>query len=96
MRHLGKATVDEGFRRQMAGYGLLTAEISYYRPDHPRLLQLFVWQCHDIAPAFPELARFLDHWRREIEATLHSIRIAHRDLIGPAEWRAVDGVLRIH
>ena len=56
--------VDRGFRMQMAGYGLLTAEISYYRPDHPRLLQLFVWQCHDIAPAFPELARFLDHDHR--------------------------------
>jgi uncharacterized protein Usg len=88
--------IDEGFQRQMAGYGLLTAEINYYRPDHPSLLQQFVWQTWDIAPAFPELAKFLDHWRREIEATLHSITVAHRDLIRPAEWRAVDGVLTIH
>lgn len=86
---------DSAFARQLAGYGLLTAEISYFRPDHPSLLQQFVWQTYDLAPAFPELARFLDHWRREIEATLHSIRVAHQHLIRPAEWRAVDGVLTI-
>ena len=27
---------------QLDGYGLTTAEIHYYRPDHPSLLQLFV------------------------------------------------------
>ena len=96
MRHMGKATVDEGFRRQMAGYGLLTAEISYWMPDHPSLLQQYVWQTWDLAPAFPELSRFLDHWRRETEATIHAIRVAHRDLVGPAEIRTVDGVLTLH
>lgn len=33
---------------------------------------------------------FLGLWRRQIEAALHSVRIAHDQLIGPAEWRAVD------
>jgi len=80
---------------QLEGYGLTTAEIHYYMPDHPKLLQLFVWQEYDVAPTFPVLAKFLDHWRREIEAALHSIRIAHRHLIGPAEWRAVNGVITI-
>lgn len=88
--------IDDGFRRQMSGYGLLTAEISYWMPDHPSLLQQFVWQNWDLAPAFPELARFLDHWRREIEATIHAIRVAHRDLVAPAEFRRVDGVLTLH
>jgi uncharacterized protein Usg len=88
--------VDPSFRRQIAGHGLLTAEISYWMPDHPHLLQQFVWQTWDLAPRFPELARFLDHWRREVEATLHSIRVAHRDLVGPAEWRAVEGVITLH
>lgn len=87
---------DPAFARQLRGYGLLTAEISYFMPDHPSLIQQFVWQTHDLAPAFPELARFLDHWRREIEATIHSIRVAHNDLLGPAEWRAVDGVITLH
>lgn len=87
---------DREFLKQLEGYGLLTAEISYYLPDHPSLLQLFVLQQYDVAPRFPMLHEFLDHWRREIEATLHSIRIAHNHLIGPTEWRAVDGIISIH
>lgn len=86
---------DPAFLRQIEGYGLTTAEIHYYMPDHPSLLQLFVWQQYDVAPRFPELHRFLDHWRREIEAALHSIRVAHHQLIGPAEWRVVDGIITI-
>ena len=33
---------DADFRRQIQGYGLSTVEVSYYMPDHPALLQLFV------------------------------------------------------
>ena len=94
---------DFGFRRpvsdlerQLQGYGLSTVEISYYMPDHPALLQLFVYQHYDVAPQFPVLRDFLDHWRREIEAALHSVRVAHNQLIGPAEWRAIDGVITIN
>jgi uncharacterized protein Usg len=60
--------VSSDFLAQMQGHGLLTAEISYWMPDHPQLIQLFIWQTYDTAPAFPMLHRFLDHWRREIEA----------------------------
>ena len=87
---------DREFLKQLQGYGMLTAEISYFLPDHPSLLQLFVFQQYDVAPRFPMLHQFLDHWRREVEATLHSIRIAHNHVIGPAEWRAVDGVISIN
>ena len=87
---------DRDFALQVAGYGLSTVQIHYYLPDHPSLLQLFVMQQYDIAPTFPELDRFLDYWRREIEAVLHSVRVAHKHLIGPAEWRAVDGVITIN
>ena len=84
------------FLKQLEGYGLTTAEISYYMPDHPKLIQLFIWQEYDVAPAFPVLDHFLDHWRREIEAALHSVRVAHKHLISPAEWRAVDGIITIN
>ena len=83
------------FLIQLQGYGLTTAEIHYYMPDHPALLQLFVWQEYDVAPDFPVLFQFLDHWRREVEAALHSIRVAHQQLIKPAEWRATDGIISI-
>jgi len=84
------------FLQQLEGYGLTTAEISYYMPDHPALIQLFVWQEYDVWPRFPVLHRFLDHWRREIVAAVHSVRVAHKHLIGPAEWRAVDGIITIN
>jgi uncharacterized protein Usg len=87
---------DPDFVRQIEGYGLSTVEIHYFMPDHASLLQLFVWQHYDVAPRFPELERFLDYWRREIEAVLHSVRVAHKHLVGPAEWRAVDGVITLN
>lgn len=81
---------DRALIAQLDGYGLTTAEIHYYRPDHPSLLQLFVWQDYDLSPDFPVLFDFLGLWRRQIEAALHSVCIAHDALIGPAEWRAAD------
>lgn len=86
---------DRGLIALLDGYGLTTAEVHYYRPDAPSLLQLFVWQEYDLAPDFPTLFGFLDHWRREIRAALHSVRIVHDQLIRPTEWRAVDGVIRL-
>ena len=82
---------DQDFVERLSGKGLLTTEVLYYRPDCRSLLQSFVWQTLDTAPRFPRLAEFLDHWRRDIEAMIHSIRIAHADWAGPSEWRAVDG-----
>jgi hypothetical protein len=43
------STVSREFRLQMQGYGLTTAEIHYHMPDHPGLLQLYVWQEYDLA-----------------------------------------------
>ena len=44
---------------QLRGYRLATAEITYHLPDHPNLLQTFLWQHYDLAPQFPELRKFL-------------------------------------
>lgn len=87
---------SEEFLRQLEGYGLSTIEVHYFLPDHPGLLQLFAFQQYDVAPKFPVLRDFLDYWRREIEGPLHSVRVAHKHLIGPQEWRAVDGIISIH
>lgn len=90
------ATASREFRMQMAGYGLTTAEIHYRMPDHPSLLQLYVWQKYDLAPDFPELRGFLDYWAGTLEGALHSVRVAHHRLIRPSEWKAVDGIIAIH
>ncbi len=84
------------FRKQLLGYGLTTAHIFYRRPDHPWLLQTFIWQEYDLCPNFPELQRFLDFWREQIEGPLHSVMVAHSRLIKPAEISAVDGEFRLH
>ena len=84
------------FEARLNGAGLLTTEILYYMPDHPKILQSFTWQTEDKAPEFARLAQFLDHWRREIEAVIHSIRIAHADWCGPQGWRNVDEIMRLN
>lgn len=76
------------FALQLQGYGLSTAEVSYFMPDYPSLLQVFVWQFYDEAPQFPELKRFLDMWRREIEVVVHSVRVMHDRLLGPRVWHS--------
>ena len=88
--------VSEDFIRQLKGYGLTTAEILYGIPDHPSVLQSFLWQQYDLAPKFPVLTKFLDFWRRELEGPLHSVRVAHSGLIRPAEFKAVNGVMTLH
>ena len=79
------------FLMQLQGYGLTTAHIHYHLPDHPKLLQTFIWQEYDVAPSFPVLIKFLDFWQREIDGAVHSVRVAHSKLIAPSEWKAVDG-----
>ena len=86
-------TVSADFLKQLDGYGLTTAEILYRMPDHPDLLQTYVWQQYDLAPGFPVLIRFLDFWKDQIEGALHSVRVAHSRLIQPAEYRLVNGMI---
>jgi uncharacterized protein Usg len=80
---------------QLKGYRLTTAEIMYRMPDHPAILQTFIWQDLDLAPAYPALHRFLDFWRRELDGPLHSVRVTSGRLIGPASIRH-PAMLRIH
>lgn len=77
-------------------YSLATTEILYRMPDHPHLLQSFIWQTMDIAPEFPSIAKFLAHWERHIEAVIHSVKIASKELTRPAEFRRVDAVWTLH
>lgn len=85
--------IQTQIERQLYGYRLTTAEILYHLPDHPAVLQSYVWQDLDIAPKFPVLHQFLDFWGREIEGRLHSVRVGATTLIHPGEWRHVDHML---
>src|SRR5215475_15594497 len=88
--------VSEDFRKQVLGYGLTTAQILYRMPDHPSLLQTYVWQNYDLFPKFPALQDFLAFWQEKLEGPLFSVTVAHSRLIKPAELRAVNGVFHLH
>lgn len=81
--------------KQLNGSALTTAEIHYFLPDFPGLLQLYVWQDYDEAPNFPALRLFLDYWRREIAGSLHTVRVAHRRDIGPPRWESFEAIFPI-
>lgn len=84
------------FEQSLKGYRLTTAEILYRLPDHPSLLQSFVWQELDIAPRYPELAKFLHFWETNLDGKLHSVRVAARGLIAPAELKLYGHELTLH
>jgi len=69
--------------RQLKNYRLTTAEILYHMPDHPKLLQSYIWQDLDLSPEFPVLRKFLDFWHRSLEGRLHSVRVASCGIVHP-------------
>jgi len=81
---------------QLQDYRLTTAEILYHLPDHPGLLQTYIWQGLDIAPRFPMLWKFLDFWSRELDGKLHSINVAGASLIQPGKVRYAGHALTLH
>ena len=84
------------FELQLQGYRLTTAEIIYRLPDHPALLQSFIWQKFDLAPDYPELRRFLEFWSANIEGKLHSVNVRQSSRTGPSRFRHVNRALTLH
>lgn len=78
---------NEDMRLRLQGFRLTTANVLYYIPDHPRLIQSFTWQTLDLAPQYPRIRKFLDFWRAEICAVIHSIEIASNEGLAPARVR---------
>lgn len=87
---------DTDFEHQLNGRRLTTAEVLYYMPDHPKLLQTFTWQTLDLAPEFPRIHQFLDYWRREIDAVIHSVTVSASGLITPAKVRITRELTLMH
>jgi uncharacterized protein Usg len=83
-------------KHTLRDYRLTTAEIIYHLPDHPDLLQSFVWQKLDSAPDFPELRRFLEFWSRNLEGKLHSVRVGQARPSTRSRFRHVSTSLRLH
>ena len=86
----------EAIELQLKGYRLSTVEIVYHMPDHPSLLQTFIWQYMDLAPDYPELNKFLDFWRKNLDGALHSVRVMSKDIIGDAKMGNVSHSFALH
>jgi uncharacterized protein Usg len=74
---------------QLKNYRLTTAEILYYFPDYPQILQSYIWQEYDLLPDFPVLHKFLQFWENNLDGKMHSVKIAHVEAIDPAEVRMI-------
>ena len=84
------------FDLAMQGYRLTTAEIFYQMPDHPDLLQAFIWQELDQAPRFPVLNRFLHFWQTSLDGKIQSVRVASRGLFQAAELKLTGKEFTLH
>lgn len=84
------------FHLQVRDYRLVTAEILYHMPDHPGLLQSYIWQDYDLAPRLPVLHKFLDFWSRNLDGKLHSIKVAKTEIITPNRWQNAEALLSLH
>ena len=95
MLEQGRREIQE-IKRQLEGYCLATAEILYRMPDHPSILQSYIWQKYDLPPEYPELRRFLEFWRKNLDGPLHSVRVAHSETVGPRRYRRISRQFRLH
>lgn len=69
-------------------YRLTTAEILYRLPDHPDLLQTYIWQDYDLAPRWPVLNRFLAFWQKHLDGKLYKVRVATAEPLRLPAWRS--------
>ena len=86
----------DDLKKIMSDYRLTTAEILYHMPDHPSLLQTFLWQEYDLCPDFPELMNFLNFWEKKLDGKLHSVKVSNCELITPQEFNYTDFNLTLH
>ena len=96
-------TQAEAREREMAGSRLwlcerrlTTAQILYHMPDHPGLLQSYVWQDYDLVPSLPALRKFLLFWQRELDGKLHSVQVAYRTDATAPTARIAEVSLTLH
>lgn len=65
---------------------LVLVDVCYYIPD-THVLNDFFWQTEDLVPDTPRIYKFLDYWKREIQAKIKEVKIAYGKNL---EWRNVD------
>lgn len=75
---------------------LVTADIAYRMPDNRLVLQSFIWQDFDLTPELPVLRKFLRFWEANLDAPIHSVRFASKEIVAPASLRYRDHEVRLN
>ena len=83
--------MTEHIEKLLQHYQLTTANIFYHLPDHPGLIQTYLWQEYDTTPDFPNLLKFLNFWDKSLDGKLHSIEIAHCRMLQLSDFHLIDG-----
>jgi uncharacterized protein Usg len=97
----GQAMNDQDLVCQLTGWRQTTAEILYRMPDHPGLVQTFLWQdldrWHDDPRlTFPRLRQFCDWWNANLDGPIVQVRVGAALVVTAGELRHVDAELRLH
>jgi uncharacterized protein Usg len=96
-----KAMNSHDLVRQLTGWRQTTAEILYRMPDHPALVQTFLWQdmdrWHDDPRlTYPRLRSFCEWWNANLEGPIVEVRVAAVKVVTAGELRHVDAEIRLH
>ena len=75
---------------------LVTAEIIYYLPDHPQILQSYIWQEYDSSLTYPKLRRFLHFWEENLDGKMHSVTVTSQPLFPVIPFRVIHASFSVH
>ena len=71
----------------MKQHQIVMVNVLYYMPDQRHLVNEFCWQTLDIRPKYPRIHKFLDFWRREIDAIIKEVTICDMPTPDVKRWR---------
>jgi len=88
--------MGQQIRSLLEDFRLTTVEIIYHLPDHPDVLQSFIWQDYDLPPDFPKLQHFLEFWSHSLEGKLHSVYVMNAAHLVMPEVNVADFLEVLH
>ena len=72
---------------------LVSLRVFYYMPDHRNLIQEFMWQTEDVKPKYPRVNKYLNFWRKNIDAVIADIEMAESEQ-RKSKYRSVEDIFK--
>lgn len=75
---------------------IITVDVFYYFPDHPLLIQEFMWQTEDVVPEMPRIRKFLTYWQNNIDGLIKEVVLFGLNPNGdPCRFQTVDEIFSL-